>query len=93
MCTLFSLAERMKPCIVYVEVVESFLRREEDGEHESCAFMKAEFMKMWDEFSTDCKQPNIMIIKYHPCVIFFYEEGLVYLRVQVLYGKYKNKYS
>lgn len=41
---LFSLAHRVKPCIIFIDEIDCFLRERGRGDHEVTGMMKAEFM-------------------------------------------------
>lgn len=41
---VFSLAEKLQPCIVFIDEIDSFLRERKNQDHEVIAMMKAEFM-------------------------------------------------
>lgn len=45
---LFSLANKLQPCIIFIDEIDSFLRERASSDHEVTAMMKAEFMTMWD---------------------------------------------
>lgn len=49
---LFSLANKLKPCIIFIDEIDSFLRERASSDHEASALMKAEFMTWWDGLST-----------------------------------------
>ncbi|ODQ65953.1 MSP1 putative membrane-spanning ATPase [Nadsonia fulvescens var. elongata DSM 6958] len=45
---IFSLAQRLEPCIVFIDEIDSFLRQRSSSDHETTASLKAEFMTLWD---------------------------------------------
>ncbi|VEU24140.1 DEKNAAC105471 [Brettanomyces naardenensis] len=45
---LFSLANKIQPCIVFIDEIDSFLRERSSMDHEMTAMLKAEFMTLWD---------------------------------------------
>lgn len=45
---IFSLAEKLQPCIVFIDEIDSFLRERQSMDHEVTAMLKAEFMTLWD---------------------------------------------
>ncbi|EMR08148.1 hypothetical protein PNEG_03585 [Pneumocystis murina B123] len=58
---LFSLAKKLEPTIIFVDEVDSFLGKRQKMEHEVMSMIKAEFMSMWDGFSTD-ENSRVIII-------------------------------
>ncbi|KAG8823999.1 hypothetical protein FRC18_010601 [Serendipita sp. 400] len=50
---LFSLARRLRPCIIFIDEIDCFLRERGRGDHEVTGMMKAEFMTQWDGLLTD----------------------------------------
>lgn len=50
---LFSLANKLAPCIVFIDEIDSFLRSRAANDHEATAMMKAQFMSLWDGLQTD----------------------------------------
>ncbi|XP_065204951.1 outer mitochondrial transmembrane helix translocase-like [Planococcus citri] len=50
---VFSLAVKLQPCIVFIDEIDSFLRRRNSQDHEATAMMKAQFMSLWDGLITD----------------------------------------
>lgn len=45
---IFSLAEKLQPCIIFIDEIDSFLRERQSMDHEITAMLKAEFMTLWD---------------------------------------------
>ncbi|KAH8410277.1 hypothetical protein KR009_010490, partial [Drosophila setifemur] len=45
---VFSLAQKLQPCIIFIDEIESFLRVRGSGDHEATAMMKTQFMLQWD---------------------------------------------
>lgn len=50
---VFSLAQKIQPCIIFIDEIDSFLRRRNTQDHEATAMMKAQFMSLWDGLITD----------------------------------------
>jgi len=57
---LFTLANKVQPCIIFIDEIDSFLRNRNVNDHEVTAMVKAEFMKHWDGFLTDSQ--NVVIV-------------------------------
>ena len=45
---VFTLAEKLQPCIIFIDEIDTFLRTRELNDHEATAMMKAQFMIRWD---------------------------------------------
>lgn len=45
---IFSLAQKLQPCIIFIDEIDSFLRERQSSDHEVTANLKTEFMTMWD---------------------------------------------
>lgn len=45
---VFSLANKIQPCIIFIDEIDSFLRSRALHDHEATAMMKAQFMSLWD---------------------------------------------
>lgn len=45
---VFTLAQKLQPCIIFIDEIESFLRIRGSGDHEATAMMKTQFMLQWD---------------------------------------------
>lgn len=50
---VFTLAVKIQPCIIFIDEIDSFLRRRNSTDHEATAMMKAQFMSLWDGLITD----------------------------------------
>jgi len=42
---VFTLAQKLEPCIIFIDEIDSFLRARQTNDHEVTAMMKAEFMR------------------------------------------------
>jgi SpoVK/Ycf46/Vps4 family AAA+-type ATPase len=49
---VFSLAEKLSPCILFIDEIDAFLRERSKQDNESSAHIKAQFMTLWDGFSS-----------------------------------------
>lgn len=45
---IFSLANKIQPCMIFIDEIDSFLRERASTDHEVTATLKAEFMTLWD---------------------------------------------
>ncbi|KAG0661194.1 mitochondrial dynamin GTPase Msp1 [Maudiozyma exigua] len=45
---IFTLANKIQPCIIFIDEIDSFLRERSQTDHEVTATVKAEFMTLWD---------------------------------------------
>ncbi|CCF58974.1 hypothetical protein KAFR_0F03780 [Kazachstania africana CBS 2517] len=45
---IFSLGNKIEPCIIFIDEIDSFLRERSSTDHEVTATLKAEFMTLWD---------------------------------------------
>ncbi|CCK70133.1 protein-degrading AAA family ATPase MSP1 KNAG_0D03870 [Huiozyma naganishii CBS 8797] len=45
---IFSLGNKLEPCIIFIDEIDSFLRERSSTDHEVTATLKAEFMTLWD---------------------------------------------
>lgn len=45
---IFSLARKLQPCIIFIDEIDSFLRKRESSDHEITSSIKSEFMILWD---------------------------------------------
>jgi SpoVK/Ycf46/Vps4 family AAA+-type ATPase len=50
---IFSLAQKLQPCIIFVDEIDSFLRERQSSDHEITSMLKAEFMTLWDGLTTE----------------------------------------
>lgn len=50
---IFSLANKLQPCIIFIDEIDSFLRERSSTDHEVSAMLKAEFMTLWDGLSAN----------------------------------------
>eukprot|EP00808_Paulinella_micropora_P030638 g63101.t1 len=50
---LFSVAQKLAPCILFIDEIDVFLRRRADSDHEVSSRVKGQFMSLWDGLLTD----------------------------------------
>lgn len=50
---IFSLADKLQPCIIFIDEIDSFLRERQSTDHEVMSMLKAEFMTLWDGLTSD----------------------------------------
>jgi len=58
---VFTLAEKIQPCIIFIDEIDSLLRVRASQDHEVTAMMKAQFMSLWDGLITDPKKTVIVM--------------------------------
>jgi SpoVK/Ycf46/Vps4 family AAA+-type ATPase len=58
---VFTLAEKIQPCIIFIDEIDSLLRLRASQDHEVTAMMKAQFMSLWDGLITDPKKTVIVM--------------------------------
>jgi len=58
---VFTLAEKIQPCIIFIDEIDSLLRLRASQDHEVTAMMKAQFMSLWDGLITDPKKTVIVL--------------------------------
>lgn len=51
--SVFTLAKKIQPCIIFIDEIDSFLRSRDSHDHEATAMVKAQFMTLWDGIETD----------------------------------------
>uniref|UniRef100_A0A914H347 AAA+ ATPase domain-containing protein n=1 Tax=Globodera rostochiensis TaxID=31243 RepID=A0A914H347_GLORO len=47
---LFTFSEKVQPCVIFIDEIDSVLRTRQDFDHEVSAIMKTQFMALWDGF-------------------------------------------
>ncbi|GMT24922.1 hypothetical protein PFISCL1PPCAC_16219, partial [Pristionchus fissidentatus] len=57
---VFSVAQKLQPTIIFLDEIDSFLRDRQAHDHEATAMMKAQFMQLWDGFSSSSDQIIVM---------------------------------
>ena len=51
--SVFTLAMKIQPCIIFIDEIDSFLRSRNSNDHEATAMMKTQFMMLWDGLNTE----------------------------------------
>uniref|UniRef100_A0A8R1V7Y1 AAA+ ATPase domain-containing protein n=1 Tax=Pristionchus pacificus TaxID=54126 RepID=A0A8R1V7Y1_PRIPA len=57
---VFSIAQKLQPTIIFIDEIDSFLRDRQTHDHEATAMMKAQFMQLWDGFSSSSDKIIVM---------------------------------
>ena len=57
---IFTLAEKMHPCIIFIDEIDALFRTRGEGEHSTDRSIKTEFMQLWD--SIDDRKNSILVI-------------------------------
>lgn len=50
---VFTLAQKIQPCIIFIDEIDSLLRSRNSNDHEATAMIKTQFMQLWDGLPTD----------------------------------------
>lgn len=50
---VFTLAQKVQPCIIFIDEIDTFLRSRNIEDHEATAMMKAQFMILWDGLQSE----------------------------------------
>lgn len=50
---VFTLAQKISPCVIFIDEIDTFLRSRNMGDHEATSMMKAQFLSLWDGFCVD----------------------------------------
>ncbi|XP_030382284.1 ATPase family AAA domain-containing protein 1-B [Scaptodrosophila lebanonensis] len=58
---VFSLATKIRPCIIFIDEIDSFLRARNSNDHEATAMMKTQFMMLWDGLITNSNSSVIVM--------------------------------
>ncbi|KRX90745.1 ATPase family AAA domain-containing protein 1 [Trichinella pseudospiralis] len=58
---LFSFAKKIQPTIIFIDEIDSFLRRRQSRDHEMTAMMKALFLSHWDGFFSESELRVVII--------------------------------
>lgn len=59
--SVFTLAKKLQPCIIFIDEIDSFLRSRNSQDHEATAMVKAQFMTLWDGLETDSDSQVIVM--------------------------------
>uniref|UniRef100_A0A914YSV8 AAA+ ATPase domain-containing protein n=1 Tax=Panagrolaimus superbus TaxID=310955 RepID=A0A914YSV8_9BILA len=57
---LFSFAEKVQPCVIFIDEIDGFLRNRSDLDNETTALIKTQFMALWDGFASGNNEIIIM---------------------------------
>jgi SpoVK/Ycf46/Vps4 family AAA+-type ATPase len=58
---IFSLAEKMQPCIIFIDEIDVLLRSRNSSDHEATAMIKSQFMSLWDGFISSARTRVIIM--------------------------------
>jgi SpoVK/Ycf46/Vps4 family AAA+-type ATPase len=59
---VFTLAEKLKPCIIFIDEIDTFLRSRGRNDHEVTAMMKAQFMIQWDGLCSSMNNQGVIVL-------------------------------
>lgn len=74
---VFTLANKLKPAIIFIDEVDSLLGQRRSLENASLTSMKTQFMTLWDGFTTDSTfsikfSTRKLFLVFDHCVITFH---------------------
>lgn len=58
---VFTLAQKISPCIIFIDELDTFLRSRSMNDHEATVMMKAVFLQKWDGFTSNPKNKIIVM--------------------------------
>ncbi|CAG2103967.1 unnamed protein product, partial [Medioppia subpectinata] len=59
---VFKLSEKLQPCIIFIDEIDTFLRARGRNDHEATAMMKAQFMILWDGLNTKKDNHGVIVL-------------------------------
>ncbi|RZC41256.1 AAA and/or Mg chelatase domain containing protein [Asbolus verrucosus] len=59
---VFTLAQKLQPCIIFVDEIDTFLRSRRITDHEVTAMMKAQFMILWDGLNSKKDECGVVVL-------------------------------
>lgn len=59
---VFTLAVKIQPCIIFIDEIDTFLRKRETHDHEATSMMKAQFMVLWDGLITSNRNCSVIVM-------------------------------
>lgn len=60
--SVFSLAKRVQPTIIFIDEIDGLFRERSSSEHEAHKNLKAEFMQLWDGLTTDDRFNRVVVL-------------------------------
>ncbi|CAG2174484.1 unnamed protein product [Oppiella nova] len=59
---VFTLAQKLQPCIIFIDEIDTFLRSRGNNDHEATAMIKAQFMILWDGLKSNKNNSRIIVM-------------------------------
>ena len=59
---VFTLAQKLSPCVIFIDEIDSVLGRRSDHEHETSRKSKNEFMSMWDGLLSSGENERVLVL-------------------------------